>query len=101
MKIRIEEDGRVLVEDMDDLGSLAVESALAPQRIATLPQCQSHAIARAEAGALWIRIGFLVQSYQGTRADWRAAFDRTLDYAAGRGWVDQGRTMVRAHIRSS
>jgi hypothetical protein len=101
MKIRIDDDRRVQPEDMDDLGSLVAESALSSERLVTLPQHQPQAIARGERGALWIRIQFLVQSYQGTRADWRAGFERTLDFAAARGWVDQGRTMVRAHIRAT
>lgn len=34
------------------------------------------------------------------RASWSAAFGAMIDYAAGKGWTDAGKTRVRVHVEA-
>jgi hypothetical protein len=67
-------------------GEGALDEALAP-------------LGRVEDGTAHLRID-AVRGLAGAHADdpaWRRSFDAMIDYAQGKGWVDERREVVQAH----
>ncbi|MFC9557488.1 hypothetical protein ACFTWF_42470 [Rhodococcus sp. NPDC056960] len=48
---------------------------------------------------VWLDIEELARHAQPAEdPSWRSRYERMIDYAAGEGWTDASRTVVRAHI---
>ena len=57
--------------------------------------------APADDGHVWVSIA-AVRRWAGPTADadWEAGFEKMLEYADSKGWVDDDRTHLRAHIEA-
>lgn len=58
-------------------------------------------IAHQDDNHVWIDIETLAALSGVQPADWRERFDKMIDYARSKGWVDDSVGAVRAHIRGA
>jgi hypothetical protein len=97
--IRITADGQALLEEAEDLRRFALRfdpgARGTPAGDAALAR-----IARPDGEHAWVSEAWLrATAPRGAAPDWQAGFAAMLDFARGRGWVDdQGG--IRAHIEA-
>ena len=97
MIVHIDSDGAITLDDADTFTAFAIAA----------PDLDGAAIARAigtdgemrDTDHVWIsieRLHALGDAHGGT--DWRAGCDGMIAFATSKGWVDEARGLVRAHI---
>jgi len=95
--VHVHPDSSITLDDPDrfDAFSVRAPDRDVPQIVAAF---RGDAVA-ADDEHVWIsiaRLHALGEQYGG--ADWRAGCDGMLDYASRKGWVDESRRRVRAHL---
>jgi hypothetical protein len=98
MRIHLAQDSSVEVVDPDDCTALSVTSEL-PARTSGEALVGSGLATAADDEAVWLDIDELRKRAAPGGADgWDARYAAMIDYARGKGWLDESTNSVRAHI---
>jgi hypothetical protein len=95
-------ENRSAVRDADDCGRFHVASTLGSVDLDRALRAASAGHDDGD-GAAWVSVVW-VRSTAGSAAqtavgaDWPTRFDAMLDYARGKGWLDESGTHLRAHV---
>jgi hypothetical protein len=98
-----------MTDSGDPTGELCEASDLKRFSVRVGAGCHAEAVANwlAEADAgrpvgedVAINVRWLRQRTAEHPAEWQEGFQKMLDYAATRGWMDEARTVVMAHVET-
>jgi hypothetical protein len=96
MIVRVDVDGRATLEQPEDCRAFHVEalggdlSAVAAAIGARPPAPDDH---------VWVGVDWVRQQAAGrVAANWEGDFAKMLDFAAGKGWLDEGGQAIQAHV---
>jgi hypothetical protein len=98
-------DGRlageaVVLRDEDDLTrfSVRVPEGLSPDLLAT--SLAGSGAGQVDGDEVAVNVDWLRRQTASRPAQWQGDFERMLDYAASKGWLDAARTAVTAHVET-
>lgn len=96
MHVELSTTGQAAIGEVDDLKSLKVIAARSEAAPHSAP---SDAVGRIDSEHAWLRISWLLSAGERLAGPgWSPGFDRMIDYARSKGWVDDSEGLVRAHI---
>jgi hypothetical protein len=95
-------ENHAAVRGADDCGRFHVESALGPADLDRALRAASAGHGDGD-GAAWVSVGWVRSTadaapWTAVGTDWPTRFDAMLDYARGKGWLDESGTHLRAHV---
>jgi flavin reductase (DIM6/NTAB) family NADH-FMN oxidoreductase RutF/DNA-binding IclR family transcriptional regulator len=98
MRLHLTHDSSVEVVDPDDCTALSVTTELPAQASGEALVASGLATA-ADDGAVWLDIDELrKRAAPGGSGGWDARYAAMIEYARGKGWLDESANSVRAHI---
>jgi hypothetical protein len=101
MRLHVTQDSSVEVEDADDCTALSVTTEL-PSDAAIEVLVDSGLAASAEDGAVWLDIDELRRrAAPGGSEGWSERYTSMIEYARGKGWLNEAARSVRAHITTA
>lgn len=92
------------VLDANVLTALSVRTELEPADTerALIEDGLARVAADPSPGHVWLDVDELARrTMSNGDAAWRDRWDAMVDYAAGKGWTDPDRTMIRAHVETT
>lgn len=95
MIVSIDRDGRAGLDDADNFRAFKVTAACAPE---VLGKAITPIGALDRDGRAWISRKWLLANGREDDAEWRGGFDKMIAYAKEKGWLDEQRDLVRAHV---
>lgn len=101
MILHVRSDASITLEDPDTFTAFSVKAGSLdlPEILSAFGEDAKADEAEGESGHLWVsipRLHRLGAEYGGV--DWRKGCDGMIRFAASKGWVDENRQLVRAHI---
>ncbi len=95
MLVRLFDDGSLRLEEEAIFSSLKVVTSSVPKTI----NAKDSSILDLQGDYAWISCGWLKQQGRPAEDAWSAGFAAMLRYAQTKGWYDEARDRVRAHIQ--
>src|ERR1700728_806673 len=101
MRVHVTQDSSVDVLDGDDCTALSVTTEL-PSHTAVEVLINSGLAASAEEGAVWLDIDELRRRAAPAGSEgWNERYKAMIEYARGKGWLNEAARSVRAHITTA
>jgi hypothetical protein len=90
----------VVLRDEDDLTRFTVRlrKGLSPDLLAS--SLAASGAGRVDGDEVAVNVDWLRRQTASRPVQWQGDFERMLDYAASKGWLDAARTAVTAHVET-
>ncbi len=95
MKVVVSRNLTIQREELDDLKALSCDVHRSSEDRFTVSEAMAAIGGRLAAEHAWVPIAWLGESNDEA---WRRQFDKMIDYARSKGWVEENGALVRAHV---